>query len=259
MIPQKFLTGYARQTGQNTVRNATECPTATYKLAVLDNDQFALTYLKDYLSTHNTPFELTFHSFDGMSALDRLIDHPKEPLPDCILLAQPFDDFHVPFICNRLRLASAKTPILGMVMKMSEYHTCELKRNGAQGVVEKTTPQQVLAVLHKMLTHERQAQDGFRTCQEAHIDLETRMHPTSLPPRVEEFILKMVCNHRTATQVAKEMGITATTGRKYTMLLRKAMGTQSTEQAIQEWINENTELVEEDHEGTKTEQPTQAR
>lgn len=55
------------------------------------------------------------------------------------------------------------------------------------------------------------------------------------------------------------MGITATTGRKYTMLLRKAMGTQSTEQAIQEWINENTELVEEDHEGTKTEQPTQAR
>lgn len=259
MMPMYSIqVGQATQTDhatQGTIQNST----VPYRLAVLDNDQFAFAYLKDYLSTHSTPFELTFHSSNGMTAFDRLVDHPKEPLPDCILLAQPFDDFHVPFICNRLRLASAKVPILGMVTKISDYHTNELKFNGAQGVVEKTTPQHVLAILHKMMTHERQAQDGFCTCHEAHIELETRMHPINLPPRVEEFVLKMACERRTVTQVAQEMGITAPTGRKYTMLLRKALGVQSTEQAVQEWIRANTDLIEEERTGINMEQLTHAR
>lgn len=110
---------------QPTFGDAPERQQSRYRLAILDNDQLAYACLKDYLLKHDTPFQLAFHAFNGLSAFDRLIDHPRQPLPDCILLAQPFDDFHVPFVCNRLRVATAGMPIMAMVTSSSPYHAEE--------------------------------------------------------------------------------------------------------------------------------------
>lgn len=187
-----------------------------------------------------------------MSAFDRLIDHPRQPLPDCILLAQPFDDFHVPFVCNRLRVATAGMPIMAMVTSSSPYHAEELKRNGAQGMVEKTTPQYVFTALEEMMEQSTRAQDGFCSCESAHLKLQERIRGiTKLPPRVEELMLRIVSKHRTVAQAAAEMNITPTTGRKYTMPLRQVLGIDDTNDAITKWAEQHPALLQEEARGIK--------
>lgn len=240
-------------------RDTSERQQPRYRLAILDNDQLAFACLKDYLSSHDTPFELVFHAFNGMSAFDRIIDHPKEPLPDCILLAQPFDDFKVPFVCNRLRLATAGMPIMAMVTSESPYHAEELKRNGAQGIVEKTTPQYVFTALEEMMGQSTQAQAGFCPCETAHLKLqELSRGITKLPPRVEELMLKIVSKHCTLSQAAAEMNILPVTGRKYTRQLRLAFGINDTTAAIKAWSAQHLNLLREESQGIEAEQTSQA-